>query len=90
MSCDYCTNPLYVGTKCKNCGREAAQQEPLATLFGSLPVYDTTPPAAQRQWVGLTDGERDAIRFSIPTKAVTQRDFELARAIEAKLKEKNT
>ena len=24
-------------------------QEPVATLFGSLPVYDTTPPAAQRQ-----------------------------------------
>ena len=32
MSCDYCTNPLYVGTKCKNCGREPApvQQEPVA------------------------------------------------------------
>jgi hypothetical protein len=44
---------------------------------------------AQRQWVGLTDKEIDAIRFSIPTKAVTQRDFELARAVEAKLREKN-
>jgi hypothetical protein len=39
--------------------------------------------------VPLTDEEIDAIRFSIPTKAVTQRDFELARAIEAKLKQKN-
>jgi len=28
----------------------APVQEPVATLFGSLPVYDTTPPAAQRQW----------------------------------------
>ncbi len=27
----------------------AAQQEPVATLFGSLPVYDTTPPAAQQE-----------------------------------------
>jgi hypothetical protein len=25
----------------------APVQEPVATLFGSLPVYDTTPPAAQ-------------------------------------------
>ena len=52
------------------------------------PLY-TTPPA-QPAPVPLTDEQIDAIRFSIPTKAVTQRDFELARAIEAKLKEKNT
>ena len=45
--------------------------------------------AAQPAPVPLTDEEIDAIRFSIPTKAVTQRDFELARAIEAKLKQKN-
>ena len=43
-------------------GKKAAQpaQEPVAMLFGSLPVYDTAPP--QRTWVGLTkedmpDGE---------------------------------
>jgi hypothetical protein len=42
----------------------------------------TTPPAAQPA-VPLTDEQIDAVRFSIPTKAVTQRDFELARAIEA-------
>jgi hypothetical protein len=54
----------------------------------------TTPPAAQRQWVGLTDEEiersyetaghyqtlRPQDRFAV---------FALARAIEAKLKEKN-
>jgi hypothetical protein len=39
--------------------------------------------AAQPAPVPLTDEEIDAIRFSIPTKAVTQRDFELARAIES-------
>jgi hypothetical protein len=32
MSCDYCTNPLYVGTKCKNCGREPAPVQPVASL----------------------------------------------------------
>jgi hypothetical protein len=39
-------------------------------------------PAAQPA-VPLTDEQIDAIRFSIPTKAVTQRDFEIARSIEA-------
>jgi len=42
----------------------------------------TTPPAAQRQWVGLTDRERDQFY-----KYVTMPD--LVKAIEAKLKEKN-
>jgi hypothetical protein len=39
--------------------------------------------AAQPAPVPLTDEQINTIRFSIPTKAVTQRDFELARAIEA-------
>ena len=30
----------------------------------------------------LTDDEIDEIRFRIPTKAVTQRDYEVARAVE--------
>ena len=42
----------------------------------------TTPPAAQPA-VPLTDDQINTIRFSISTKAVTQRDFELARSIEA-------
>ena len=46
------------------------------------PLY-TTPPAAQRQWVGLTAGERDALF----TKHYQWDDY--GRAIEAKLKEKN-
>ena len=29
-------------------------QEPVAKLFGTLPVFDT-PPAAQRLWQGLTE-----------------------------------
>jgi len=42
-----------------------------------------TPPAAQRQWVGLTDEERDAIVLG------NQQRWEIAIAIEAKLKGKN-
>ena len=40
------------------------------------------PPAAQRQWVGLTDEEMLAV--------VHYSQLDNARAIEAKLKEKNT
>jgi hypothetical protein len=51
----------------------------------------TTPPAAQRQWVGLTDEE---IRKTADACDAGQEGFEytiaFARAIEAKLKEKNT
>jgi hypothetical protein len=51
-----------------------------AVAFNNLA---TTPPAAQRQFVGLTDGERNKIRFDYL-------DYdERAQAIEAKLKEKN-
>jgi len=47
-----------------------------------VPLY-TTPCAAQRQWVGLTDAEMQAIwdRYA---------HMEMMRAIEAKLREKNT
>jgi hypothetical protein len=48
------------------------------------PVY-TTPPAAQRQWVGLTDAE---IMQTMSGNWTSQ--FYFARAIEAKLREKNT
>ena len=48
----------------------------------------TTPPAAQRQWVGLTDEEIDKLFGDGPyVPAMLLRD--VARAIEAKLKEKN-
>jgi hypothetical protein len=45
--------------------------------------FYTTPPAAQRQWVGLTAGERDVLF----TKHYQWDDY--GKAIEAKLKEKN-
>jgi hypothetical protein len=52
----------------------------------------TTPPAAQRQWVGLTVEEiidviHPLVMADMPDEAT---DYEIARAIEAKLKEKNT
>jgi hypothetical protein len=57
-----------------------APVQPVATLFGSLPVYDTTPPAAQRQWVGLTDLQIDMLihRFGHdPMKLVIELTQEL-------------
>jgi hypothetical protein len=48
----------------------------------------TTPPAAQRQWVGLSQNELDAM-FSNTIKGKKLVNW-VARAIEAKLKELNT
>jgi hypothetical protein len=54
----------------------------------ATPLY-TTPPAAQRQWVGLTDEQIDKLFGDGPyVPAMLLRD--VARAIEAKLKEKNS
>jgi hypothetical protein len=57
------------------------------------PVY-TTPPAAQRQWVGLTDEEvyplaNEHLHYQMEGYEVSG-IYNLAQAIEAKLKEKNT
>jgi hypothetical protein len=54
------------------------------------PLY-ATPPAAQRQWVKLTDEEIKEVNAKvsqIPPIDYTTTTY--ARAIEAKLKEKNT
>jgi len=55
------------------------------------PLY-TTPPAAQRTWVGLTDEEiidviHPLVMADMPDEAT---DYEIAKAIEAKLRSKNT
>jgi hypothetical protein len=48
-------------------------------------LYTSLP---QRQWVGLTDEEVDNFLNAAWSKGVTPADF--IRAIEAKIKEKNT
>jgi predicted S18 family serine protease len=55
------------------------------------PLY-TTPPAAQRQWVGLTDQEIIEVLHPLVMADMSDEatDYEIARAIETKLKEKNT
>ena len=62
------------------------QAEPVAKLFGSLPVYDTTPP--QRKELSASE-----ILNMMPSTIPAEYDGELmefARAVETKLKEKNT
>ena len=57
-----------------------------------IPLEDiyTTPPAVQRQWVGLTYEELDQAWRSLDyTVSWEQHRIDIARAIEAKLKEKN-
>ena len=56
---------------------------PLLAYIGEL---NTTPPAAQKPWVGLTDGDVKEIREQCDS-IVT---LHAIKAIEAKLKEKNT
>ncbi len=64
------------------------------------PLY-TTPPAAQRPWVGLTDddiaetdwhlsADREYEQWTLQEQLVVCGVKDFARAIEAKLKEKNT
>jgi DNA-directed RNA polymerase subunit M/transcription elongation factor TFIIS len=62
---------------CKHC-KQYSIEEPL--------------PAAHQQWIGLTDDEiidviHPLVMADMPDQAT---DYEIARAIEAKLKEKNT
>jgi dienelactone hydrolase len=100
------TRPVHMTTVAIQAAREAlkslpAQQEPVAIvsgyyggqcvvlptnparLFNSGTAFYTAPPAAQKPWVGLTDEEvAEGLRKPFWEDA--------ARAIEAKLKEKNT
>ena len=59
-------------------------QDPSSGYSARMLVY-TTPP--QRTWVGLTDSEIGTIAYNVnPLDGIRQ----FSRAIEAKLKEKNT
>ena len=65
--------------------------EPILTWFKTepeaIPLY-TSPPAS-KPWVGLTDEEIDEV-FGSPMKLEPSFMLSFVRAIEAKLKEKNT
>jgi hypothetical protein len=57
-----------------------------------LQALYTTPPAAQRTWVGLTDDERRFVRNSVGyNQFVTAGEYaeHVQKATEAKLKERN-
>jgi hypothetical protein len=65
-----------------------AEDWAITKAVGMLHDYDrilrsVTPPAAQRQWTGLTDEEVSQLIGGMP-------HGKMVRAIEAKLKEKNT
>jgi hypothetical protein len=51
-------------------------------------IKRVTPPAAQRQWVGLTEEEMKLLWAEYGYRSAMCKPF--TRAIEAKLKEKNT
>jgi hypothetical protein len=63
----------------------------LHNLHCGYPACDrkavTTPPAAQRQWVGLTDDEFENIELGCRSTPFGK--IEAMRKVEAKLKEKN-
>jgi hypothetical protein len=65
---------------------EVERKNPLE-LNEYAPLY-TTPPAAQRQWVGLTEHELESLWYQAETGGAMLLRF--AEAIEDKLKEKNT
>ena len=92
--------PDAMGCKCSKCG-EWQRWTPSGMVckngHGGVDGINhrlyTTPPATQKPWVGLTDEQIDSLRNQYPPSAGIDFDVrcrEFARAIEAKLKEKNT
>ena len=75
--------PVAWMTQARNFVQLIAFTEEEAKLYGWTPVY-TTPPAAQRQWVGLTDEQIKTIDETALTK-----NMAIAMTM-ATLKEKNT
>jgi hypothetical protein len=69
-------------TPCQTC------QALARTVMMDQTAHDTTPPAAQKPWVGLTDEEKEAIYRQ--ADAENWHDQPLLEAVESKLKEKNT
>lgn len=86
--------PVACKTLCELCVKRGYNF--CANAAKTTPIITT--PAAQRQWVGLTDGEIIAVNMSTVTKLIDDpivcdtdhNIIQLGKAIEVKLKEKNT
>ena len=66
-----------------------AQRGPKHLNEPMKPLY-TTPPAAQRQWTGLTEEEKQEWVEAMPDEPKPRHIMNLVNVIEAKLKGKNT
>jgi len=84
ICCGDCGKCWWIGNlitcKCKD-------EKPVWDASASL-VMTPNPAFAKREWVGLTDDEIIEIRRKTFDAVAT--NYEVYRAIEAKLKEKNT
>lgn len=94
--------------RCDGCGHAYEEQHPTSCDcmegggFKRVDYY-TTPPAAQLQWIGLSDEDVQLLLnqsdlldmfenigwYSAPKSGFKKHSATLARAIEAKLREKN-
>jgi hypothetical protein len=85
-TCSNCANSVWPYGSCDVC----TVQFDDPTISNWEPIV--TPPAAQRTWVGLTDEELNNLPEAKGpwNMSYAPRIVNLARAIEAKLKEKNT
>ena len=85
--------------QCNKCGERWSLGTPstctcpdLVTWDASAPIVTIPHPAFKKPWVGLTDEEIIEVLHPLVLADLSdeQTDYEIARAIEAKLKEKNT
>ena len=75
QGCEFCSHPLYAGTKCKNCGREqSAQQEPKIGCVNhdcdKCKAQQQQEPVAYRCWNNPknADGTFDSLRIWVSLK----------------------
>ena len=84
MCCGDCGECWWIGNP-RTC--KCTDEKPVWDASASL-VMTPNPAFAKRKWVGLTDDEIIEIRLKTFDAIAT--NYEVYRAMEAKLKEKNT